>query len=56
MRYINELGPKEIAEILNETENVISVRINRALRKARALFGTPTNPASESNDFRSEVV
>ena len=38
MRYINELGPKEIAEILDESENVISVRINRALKKAREIF------------------
>lgn len=38
MRFINELGPKEIAEILGESENVVSVRINRALKKARELF------------------
>lgn len=38
MRFINELGPKEIAEILDETENVVSVRINRALKKAREIF------------------
>ena len=43
MRYINELGPKEIAEILDESENVVSVRINRALKKAREIF-TPINP------------
>lgn len=38
MRFINELGPKEIAEILDESENVVSVRINRALKKAREIF------------------
>ena len=38
MRYINELGPKEISEILDESENVVSVRINRALKKARELL------------------
>jgi RNA polymerase sigma-70 factor, ECF subfamily len=35
MRYIDELGPKEIAEILGERENVISVRIHRALKWLR---------------------
>lgn len=35
MRYINELRPKEIADILKESENVVSVRINRGLKKLR---------------------
>lgn len=29
MRYVDELKPKEIAKILNESQNVISVRIHR---------------------------
>ena len=32
LRYVEELTPKEIAEILGESTNVISVRINRGLR------------------------
>ncbi len=35
MRYMEGLLPKEIALILNETENSVSVRINRGLKKAR---------------------
>jgi RNA polymerase sigma-70 factor, ECF subfamily len=35
MRYVDELSPKEIAEILGETENTISVRIHRALKQIR---------------------
>ena len=35
MRYIDDLSPKEIGEILDETENVISVRLHRAIRKIR---------------------
>ncbi len=31
LRYVEELTPKEIAEILGETANVISVRINRGV-------------------------
>lgn len=32
LRYVEELSPKEIAKILGESTNVISVRINRGLQ------------------------
>lgn len=32
LRYIDGLGPKEISELIEETENVVSVRLHRALR------------------------
>jgi RNA polymerase sigma factor (sigma-70 family) len=35
MRYIDELSLKEIAEILGEKENTVSVRIHRALKQVR---------------------
>ncbi len=35
MRYIDELKPKEIAELINETANVVSVRLNRGLKLLR---------------------
>ena len=35
MRYIEELSPKEIAEIIGESPNNISVRINRAIKQIR---------------------
>ncbi len=38
MRYVNELSPKEIAEITGETENVVSVHIHRGLKKLRNLL------------------
>ncbi len=38
MRYINGLSPKEIAEILGESENLISVRIHRGLKKLKELI------------------
>ena len=40
MRYIDQLGPKEIAQELNESENTVSVRINRAVKKLRTLMPT----------------
>ena len=37
MRFIDELSPKEIAEMLGESENVISVRIHRGVSKLKQL-------------------
>lgn len=37
MRYLDELSPKEIAHVLGETENVVSVRIHRGLAQLRAI-------------------
>lgn len=38
MRYVDDLMPREIAVILGETENAVSVRIHRAMKKARQLW------------------
>lgn len=38
MRYLDGLKPKEIAELLNETVNVVSVRINRGVKQLRELL------------------
>lgn len=35
MRYVEDMGPREIAYILSEKENTISVRINRAVARLR---------------------
>lgn len=40
MRYTDELSVKEIAKILKEQENTISVRIHRALEKVREKMET----------------
>jgi RNA polymerase sigma-70 factor, ECF subfamily len=40
MRYVEELSIKEIAAILGETENNVSVRLHRALEKLKAIFDT----------------
>jgi len=48
MRFIQELGPKEIAEVLGVSENVVSVRINRGLEKVRALFATNQSVVKDS--------
>jgi len=38
MRFIDDLMPREIAAVLGETENVVSVRIHRAVKKAKQLW------------------
>ncbi|MDP2637378.1 MAG: RNA polymerase sigma factor [bacterium] len=38
MRYVEELAVKEIAEVLGETENNISVRIHRGLEALRKIL------------------
>ena len=38
LRYIEELRPSEIADILGVSENVVSVRINRAITKLKKIF------------------
>lgn len=35
LRYVDDLSPGEIAAILGESENAVSVRIHRGLKKAR---------------------
>lgn len=37
MRYINDLSIQEIAQVINESENVVSVRIHRSICKLRKL-------------------
>jgi RNA polymerase sigma factor (sigma-70 family) len=38
MRYVEGLSPSEIAKEIGETENAVSVRIHRGLKKLRALL------------------
>lgn len=38
MRYVNDYSPKEIAQILGESENAVSVRINRGLKKVQEML------------------
>ncbi len=38
MRYVDDLSVKEIAEIMGETENTISVRIHRSLAELKEVF------------------
>lgn len=44
MRYVDELQPREIAEILGDNVDAVSVRIHRGLQKAREYFKEPETP------------
>lgn len=35
LRFVDELGPKEISNLIEESENVVSVRLHRGLRLLR---------------------
>ena len=41
MRYVEGMKPREIAEVLNESANVISVRISRGAARLRESMGYP---------------
>ena len=38
MRYVEDLSPKDIAKVLRESENNVSVRIHRGIRKLKELL------------------
>jgi RNA polymerase sigma factor (sigma-70 family) len=40
LRFVEDLGPKDIATIIGETENNVSVRINRGLAQLRELMNS----------------
>ena len=39
LRYVEGLGPKDIAGIVGESENAISVRLNRGIKQLRMIAG-----------------
>jgi DNA-directed RNA polymerase specialized sigma24 family protein len=40
MRYVDNLEPKSIAEILGDSENAVSVRLHRGINKLQELMHT----------------
>ena len=48
MRYINDYSPKEIAQILGESENAVSVRINRGIKKVQEMLKVSAPNQTES--------
>ncbi len=46
LRYVDGLSPQEIAPMIGESENVVSVRVHRGLKKLKAILES-NEPASE---------
>lgn len=44
LRYLDGFSPKEVAQLLDISENVASVRIHRAIARLRELCGSPDTP------------
>ena len=47
LRFVDQLGPREISELIEETENVVSVRIHRGLKILRQKIETKDNEAED---------
>jgi len=47
LRFVDGLGPKEVAELIEEKENVVSVRIHRALKILRGKIEAADELAAE---------
>ena len=50
LRFVDGLGPKEIAELIEESENVISVRLHRGLMQLRKRINAAEETAARKRD------
>ena len=53
LRFVDGLGPKEIAELIEETENVVSVRIHRALKHLKDRIAEGENAAHQKRTTKT---
>ncbi len=54
LRFIDELGPKEISELIEESENVISVRLHRGLAMLRKLMQQEEASIEDRRQLKSQ--
>lgn len=47
MRFMDEMSPREIADVLGVSENVISVRIHRGIERLQKLYDRPPESSEE---------
>ncbi len=50
LRYIDGLGPKEIGDLIEESENVVSVRLHRGMNILRDLMGAQEEAARKKRE------
>ncbi len=58
LRFVDELGPREISELIEESENVVSVRLHRGLQLLRTKMMERMNAAAErtKNKYYNETI
>lgn len=55
LRFVDGLGPKEIGELIEESENVVSVRIHRGLRMLRKRIENEEKSVEEQRMLRRKL-
>ncbi len=55
-RFVDGLGPKEISDLTEETENVVSVRIHRALKMLRDKMELEVKKAEKKRKNNNEKI
>tara|TARA_B100000745_G_C20019056_1_gene346454 strand:- start:63 stop:647 length:585 start_codon:yes stop_codon:yes gene_type:complete len=53
LRFVDELGPKEISSLIEETENVVSVRLHRGLKLLREVLERKEKEAEERRSIKT---
>lgn len=54
LRFVDQLGPREISELIEETENVVSVRIHRGLKILRRTIESLDEQAEQNRKRKSK--
>lgn len=54
LRFVDQLGPKEISELIEESENVVSVRLHRALKQLRHIIENQDTMAEERRQSKAK--
>ncbi len=55
-RFVDQLGPREISELIEESENVVSVRIHRGLKQLRQKIEANDEYAEERRKARQKKM
>jgi RNA polymerase sigma-70 factor (ECF subfamily) len=53
LRFVDELGPREIAALVEESENVVSVRIHRGLQMLRKILNEKIESREQNRKDRA---
>ena len=54
LRFVDELGPREISELIEESENVVSVRIHRGLKLLRQKIEAEAAAREEKRQLKNK--